>query len=335
MKIKKTKTLLECLILFVLIASSIFCQMPSFLQNNEKSFDKLSEDDNIDQSTKKEESKIPSIIDMLSEIEISNNFSKSVSKCKISPSSTNELKPKMTRDHKWKYRMDKRDSYSHLFSISETKFGLVSESTIRVYSYPQKNSKSENINLIGTITFKDKVILDVSADKMRNIYILFSVENKIVKYYFDEQNPSKFLKVRSLYENDFKPAAFSCTNQLIYMSSKENSQIRLYDHSFNSVDYDAVGLFENDGETCHFYSNLNCIEDIDVQTENNTTSSIYVVDSCEKNVKQFVYSKNQKIVLKKVFSILEGVPVSSIKSEQNTLIVLTRKPSQLIIFNMN
>jgi len=261
--------------------------MPSFLQNNEKSFDKLSEDDNIDQSTKPEESNIPSIIDMLSEIEISNNFSKSVSKCKISPSSTNELKPKMTRDHKWKYRMDKRDSYSRLFSISETKFGLVSESTIRVYSYPQKNSKSENINLIGTITFKDKVILDVSADKMRNIYILFSVENKIVKYYFDEQNPSKFLKVRSLYENDFKPAAFSCTNQLIYMSSKENSQIRLYDHSFNSVDkinlknvvvsvrnnlavdsnikvftdgYDAVGLFENDGETCHFYSNLNCMK---------------------------------------------------------------------------
>jgi hypothetical protein len=353
-------------ILFELIVFTVFGQIhcfhiPSFLQNNENSFDKHS-DDKIEELAQKEGIIISSLADLRAEIELRHNFSMSVSKCGFTPSPTYNVKSNTNQDPKWKLKLIQVDSHSRLFSISETKFGLITSSAIQIYSFPQIKPNSENISLIETITFKGKIILDACADKSKNVYVLFSVENKIVKYFFDDNNPSKLLRIRSLHEIDFKPAAISCTDELLYVSSRENSEVRVYNHLFKSIDkihlsnvivsvennlavdsnikvftdgFDAVGLFEKDGTTCHFYLNLNCIEDIDVQTEISKTSSIYVVDSCEKNVKQFVHSQDKKILLKRIFNIEKGVPISSFRNGLNSLIVLTKKPSKLFVFNLN
>jgi len=101
--------------------------------------------------------------------------------------------------------------------------------------------------------------------------------------------------------------------------------------------YDSVGLFgkENNNITYRFYSNSGCIQDIDVHTENRTSSSIYVVDSCKKNVKQYVYTTDMKIFLKIEYKIKEsGKPVSSLKFGLNRLIVLDRHPNKLILFDI-
>jgi hypothetical protein len=80
---------------------------------------------------------------------------------------------------------------------------------------------------------------------------------------------------------------------------------------------------------CHFYKNMNCIEDVDVYTEEKFKSSIYVVDSCDNDIKQFFYSREEKIYLAKKFKIGLGKPISSIRTHTGYLIVLTNSPAKL------
>ncbi len=86
---------------------------------------------------------------------------------------------------------------------------------------------------------------------------------------------------------------------------------------------------------CHFYKNMNCIEDIDVFTEEKFKSSIYVVDSCNNDIKQFFYSREEKIVLKKNFKLeAVGRPISSVRNSLGYLIVLTNSPTKLSILDI-
>ena len=209
----------------------------------------------------------------------------------------------------------------------------------------------------------DVILDDACANTYGYIYILTSIENKINKYFLDR--PFRRLRrLRSVVEYDFKPSAISCIGSLVYVSSTETSQVRVYDEWLNNYDFinitdgralvnqwvsnlaidtnlkvftdgfDSVGLFEKDDQnrTYRFYSKPACIKDIDVFTENRTTSSIYVVDSCKKQVKQFVYSTEHKTVtFKNAYKIKEsGTPVSSIRGAFNRLIVLAKHPDQSV-----
>ena len=107
-----------------------------------------------------------------------------------------------------------------------------------------------------------------------------------------------------------------------------NSELKVFTDGF-----DAVGLILNNS-ACHFYSNMMCIESIDVYTESRScVSSIYMVDSCQNSIIQFQYSVNETIKIKNVFSLTSqcggGVPVSAIRSSLNSLTVLTKYPSQI------
>ena len=108
-----------------------------------------------------------------------------------------------------------------------------------------------------------------------------------------------------------------------------NSQLKVFTDGF-----DAVGLFEKNSPACHFYSNVMCIEDIDVYAETKSTTSIYVVDSCQNNVIQFLRSSNETISVKNAYSLTRGVPLSAIRSSFNSLAVLTEKPSQITLIKL-
>lgn len=85
---------------------------------------------------------------------------------------------------------------------------------------------------------------------------------------------------------------------------------------------------------CHFYKNMNCIEDIDVYTEEKFKSSIYIVDSCDNDIKQFYYSREEKILLANKFKINLGKPISSVRNSFGYLIVLTNSPTKIEILNI-
>lgn len=85
---------------------------------------------------------------------------------------------------------------------------------------------------------------------------------------------------------------------------------------------------------CHFFSNMNCIEDIDVYTEAGYKSSIYVVDSCDNEVKQFYYTKDKKILLTKRFKINSGSPISATRNSFGYLFVLTNAPAQIHVLDL-
>ena len=107
-----------------------------------------------------------------------------------------------------------------------------------------------------------------------------------------------------------------------------NSNLKVFTDGF-----DAVGLIEKNA-ACHFYSNVMCIEDIDVYAETKSTTSIYVVDSCQNNVIQFLRSSNETISVKNAYSLTRGVPLSAIRSSFNSLAVLTEKPSQITLIKL-
>lgn len=85
---------------------------------------------------------------------------------------------------------------------------------------------------------------------------------------------------------------------------------------------------------CHFYKNMNCIEDIDVYTEEKFKSSIYIVDSCDNDVKQFFYSREEKIQLANRFRINYGKPISAVRNSFGYLVVLTNSPTKIDILDI-
>ena len=357
--------LLELIIAFKSVEPLLFdWKMPTFLSNNAaKPDDKLQpEDDNIDQSPGGNGLTVSSLDDFIAQMTLNDIFKQSLSNCSFSKSLVNANPTNnnnSARKQESSIRLDEKDSSKRLFVLDETTVGLVASTAIKFYSLNQNGS----ISHLKTFTFiGGKTLTDACTDKSRSLFTLFSGENKTVKYIVNRNAPNsiKLYKSRSLYETDFKPTAIRCTDQLVYVSSKKTNQVRVFNRMFESVDeiniknvivtlrrlavdsnvrvftddHDAVAFFGKNNETaCHFHLNLDCIEDIDVYTENNSTSSVYVVDSCANNVKQFmIVTSENRIDLKNVYTIKSGVPVSSVKSAFNRLIVLTKHPNQIIHF---
>jgi hypothetical protein len=93
---------------------------------------------------------------------------------------------------------------------------------------------------------------------------------------------------------------------------------------------------------CHFYTNKNCLEDIHLQNKSETTNvngktHIFIADSCDNDVKMFLFAKDERMQLLKRFRVPLGKPVSmatlsSTISEH--LLVLTHSPRKIYVFDM-
>lgn len=252
--------------------------------------------------------------------------------------------------------------YSRLIKVDESTFGLIGMSHISFFSV---DAVSLKVTLIDKFFFNDRILLDACADKSRNLFVLFTFENKIIKFNLNLSNPNRLVMIRSITEHhDSYPTAISCTENYIYVSSRLNNQLRVYDLMLNLLEkinisnvivsihnnlaidsnvkvvtdgLDGVGLLLKNNMTCHFYSNMMCIEDIDVYNEKNSSkSSIYVVDSCEKNVKQFIFSQDEKILLKNVYNISTNEKIlSATRISHNILIVFTKYPTKITLLILN
>lgn len=86
---------------------------------------------------------------------------------------------------------------------------------------------------------------------------------------------------------------------------------------------------------CHFYKNMNCLEDVHVAADSTTKtkSNIFTVDSCNSEIKQFLYSKDEKITLINRFLIKNGRPISVITNQLGYIFVLTDLPRKIYILD--
>ena len=174
----------------------------------------------------------------------------------------------------------------------------------------------------------------------------------------------------SVKDVDFNPSGVACHDQLVYVSQKLENQIRVYDknlrltriisltgivtspHHALAVNeqvrvlldgMDSVGLFDapnlkgSKNNVCHFYTNKNCLEDLHVPSSGFAQSdktSIFVADSCDKDVKQFVFAKEERMQLIKRYKIPAGKPVSMVTMPSEHLLVLTHSPRKVYVFDM-
>ncbi len=195
------KNILLIILLIDLTSSKPFNIMPSFLMADEQ--------EDID-APRGEITHFLDFADMMTNLTFNKNvqlFRQSINECPFSPpvSSTQSLNTLKGAKMSSIELTEKNAGYSRLFAFSESTFGLVGTSQISFYTFTEQSiTTTPVISLMDTFNFKDKIILDACADKLRNVFVIFSVENKIGKYTLLDSRPLRLIRVRSLVEADFQ-----------------------------------------------------------------------------------------------------------------------------------
>ena len=75
------------------------------------------------------------------------------------------------------------------------------------------------------------------------------------------------------------------------------------------------------------------MEDVKVVAESRAKSSIFVVDSCANEVKEFGYRRDERITLSHTYGIENGMPISVVANQMGILFVLTDLPRRIYIID--
>lgn len=99
----------------------------------------------------------------------------------------------------------------------------------------------------------------------------------------------------------------------------------------------------NKANVCHFYTSMECLEDVSVSIEtgtmtsdeSKTQSNIYAANSCDNQVKKFVFERGQKVVEERAyqFGLNDGTPISVVANQLGHLFVLTDLPRRLLVID--
>lgn len=106
---------------------------------------------------------------------------------------------------------------------------------------------------------------------------------------------------------------------------------------------------------CHVYQSIGCLEDVKLVAHSSTRSSIFLVDSCENEVKEFDYRREESsssssstiknndtsnstinpptVSWLKRLRIENGIPISVVGNELGYLFVLTDLPRKILVLN--
>lgn len=85
---------------------------------------------------------------------------------------------------------------------------------------------------------------------------------------------------------------------------------------------------------CHFYKKINCLNDIHVLAESKSKSFIYLVDSCDSNLLEFVYNKDEKINITRRIHLPVGTPISVTANQFGYLFALTDSPRKIYMIDI-
>lgn len=291
-------------------------------------------------------------------------FNHSLNSCEYAPQTTSKNVPKKRQC------LEKTTDLKHLDGLPGTRLFMLDDLTIGLISSPDLSLSFYQINselsvtLLNAEYFRNKVPFDACADKWRHVYVLFPDQYMIRM--FSVNDDYSLSKIKSITELNTASTSIACHNDLIYSNDREHNQVRVYDKDLNLIEVndvsgvvlsmhnalsvdknvqvfvdglDGVAMFnkdlKNNVKACHFYMNMLCIEDVEVHADRESKSSIYVTDSCDGDIKKFVFKQNERIVQEEVFKIGSGLPVSAVRNELNHLIVLTNYPSRINVFDLN
>lgn len=246
---------------------------------------------------------------------------------------------------------------NRIFLVDDLTLGVISSSGLTISIY-RIATPELSLELLSTKYFnRYHVPYDACADLSKNIFVLS--QEKLTKYKLNEN--SALVKAKTIF---IQSSSIACHANQVYVNDRLNNRIRVYSgddleqvetldakgviFSMNhalGVDsnvkafvdgLDSVAVLDEHSQACHFYKSLMCIEDLRVMSESSNVSSIFVVDSCERDIKQFIYTPNKRLYLENKFTIGQNFSlVSMVKNGFNYLIVLANYPSKINILDLN
>lgn len=300
-------------------------------------------------------------------------FNKSINTCEYKPV-TNESfsETSLASSNNEEYFLDLAlYSGSKLILLDDSLIALLSSSnkSIRIYDLDLQNS---SLTLMHEVYFHHERPFDLCTDKTKYIFLVFPNENRVAKYLIRKAKDGQinFKRIKYITDSKFNPTAIACNFNFIYVSERTHNQIRVYDKRLNLIDiinldgvivnvqktiiiernlkvfvdgFDAVGLFDNKSRfnnslnTCHFYKKIMCIQDVSIYTNIEDYLNIYVLDTCDKDIKEFLFKNRlEKIKLNQVLKIgFPGEPVSVSRNSFNQMILLTSNPNRLNVFKLH
>lgn len=129
-----------------------------------------------------------------------------------------------------------------------------------------------------------------------------------------------------------------------------HSKIHHHNHQQNHRKKFSLRPESNKASVCHFYTNMECLEDVSVaiestetsentseQTTTETSSSIFTADSCSGEIRKFVFERGHKVSESARFqldaSAGDGTPISVVANQLGHVFVLTDLPRRLIVLD--
>jgi len=111
---------------------------------------------------------------------------------------------------------------------------------------------------------------------------------------------------------------------------------------------DGIALFNKGNQTfknsqpfniCHFYKNMNCVEEVNAYVDKFNRSFIYAVDNCKNELIEFSYKLNQtnltdSIKIEKKFGFPNGILTDSVRSKAGFLAITSHSPSRIKIIDL-
>jgi hypothetical protein len=258
-----------------------------------------------------------------------------------------------------------------LFLLNDFTVGVVSSVDQAIVLYRAQLTK-KIVYEYSQIKFINEIPTDACADLNENIYIVFPSQNKIMKY-INRENSSNISIVEAgfepnsiaCYDQDIYVSQRGVNNHTIrvynssldlirtirlngtYFTAEKALAVDQNLHVFldgrdsltfvpNSDEISKIRLMNRTIIVCRFYNKMTCLKDVSIAKANNSPqSSIYALDTCNREVKEYIYKRGEKIKLINNYKIDTDELVSVKVNSYGYMFALTNKPAQLHLIKMN
>jgi hypothetical protein len=217
------------------------------------------------------------------------------------------------------------------------KYSIIQSHLSKSHGQMSKFSNRSHVAIKELISVKD-VDFSPSAVSCYDDMIYVSERPKNLIRVYD-----KLLRLmRVIYLNDVVISAHKSIsiNQNARVIMDGNSAVALLNPNFNlmlstSLNKKKYSIIPDNNKVsvCHFFKSVDCLEDVEVITKTKTKSSIFVADSCDKDIKVFNYSKDEKIKLINKISLMDE-PNSIVINSNDYLFEFSARKSKINILDL-
>jgi len=268
--------------------------------------------------------------------------------------------------------LDDSGAYAEkLFWYDHNIFGVITPHNFKIKFFIFYPHLREIKKLDVNVAFRGRVPTSACTDTdTKTLYITFPDNYHIGAFKLKRVGFEKYV-LEEQFRQSFSnlPNAITCSKKSVYVTFKGSEEFTILNHKLQQLDtidlspnlyetaekvirvgknlgvfidgYDRVGIFRYKSDSgklpyidsCHFYSNKLCIDDVNVIKYKDGFMHIFVSDSCEAKVKHFIYSVEKNTIKLHVDYQLVGVPSSTIIEHDGFIFVATVNPSKIYAIN--